>query len=304
MLGGLLLDMAVVLVLAVAMAGGVHRGGLRELLALGGWLAGGILAVLYYPALRERLAGLVGDPALADWAAVLVILVVIAATIALMDSLLRRLLRRGGDHRDPLLGLVAGTARGVMLLLVALALAHRTSLPERQIWSQSQLLGHTEAMAMGMRAHLPAPFADWLAFSREGPDSRRVILNRDSRGHYVGLAYVNGLPVEVLVDTGATVMMIPAHLGARLGELPAYEPFNAKTVTGEVTARRTVIDALKIGPVVLHDVEASLVASPHDTVLLGMSVLNRLSFQQLPDGLLLEQSLQGVPESFGRLLGQ
>ncbi len=298
MLGGLLLDLLIVITLAVSVVAGVSRGGLREIIALAGWALAAVIGMIWFEPLSVWLDGLFAEPGVGPWAAVLLILVLAAATISLVDVLLHLLLRRHDRQaRDPLLGLAVGLTRGLLLVLVAVGLAHQTSLPERQVWMNSQLLSHVEALVLELRPRLPDAVASLLIPRQERQGGRRVVLPKDSRGHYVGQAQVNGVVVDLLVDTGATVMMIPAHLADRLGRLRPGESFNAKTVTGEVTARSTTINDLRIGPILLRDVEASLVPSPHDTVLLGMSVLNRLSFIQVPDGLVLEQG--GPVEALG-----
>ena len=127
----------------------------------------------------------------------------------------------------------------------------------------------------------------------EGEAVRRVILARDSRGHYLANVWINGMPVNALVDTGATVVMIPAHMQDELG-LRTGDSFPVTTATGQVIAHHTMIDTFKLGPIVLHDVEAALVFSLHDSVLIGMSLLLRLHFQQTADGLLLQQTRSGL----------
>jgi aspartyl protease family protein len=178
--------------------------------------------------------------------------------------------------------------RGMLVVTLVVILAHRTALPDRLAWHQSQFVGYAEALALSLRTHLPAEVAEQIQLRNSEQFGKAIVLPRDSRGHYVARAWLNGMPVEALVDTGATMVMVPAHLQHKLS-LEAGRSFSVNTATGQAMAQQTIIDAIKIGPVLLHDVEAALVPSPKDTVLVGMSFLLKTRFQQTTDGLLLEQ---------------
>ncbi|MDQ2696581.1 MAG: CvpA family protein [Pseudomonadota bacterium] len=290
MYNGLLIDLIIITVLATAIASGISRGALREALSLGLWLAVIGAAVLHFERATAWLGLWIDDPAWRAWAAAIAILVAAAAVLGLVDRwLARREARRGRRGHDLLLGMVFGVLRGLLLILLVVVLFQRTPLPDRLAWSQSQLIGYAEVLALAARQRLPAELGRRIVLRDEIRPGRRVVLNQDSRGHYVAKVWLNGMPVQGLVDTGATAVMIPAHMQEKLGLVPG-EAYPANTATGQVTARQTVIDAVKLGPIVLHDVEGALVPSTNDIVLLGMSLLLRLSFRQTVDGLLLEES--------------
>lgn len=114
-----------------------------------------------------------------------------------------------------------------------------------------------------------------------------LILKRSRDGHYVFPGTINGRPVTFLLDTGATLVSVPAPLGGALG-LEAGAPMRAVTANGSVTTRATRIDTLAFGPFEVRDVPASLnPGMVGDQVLLGMSVLKHLEFTQRGDTLLL-----------------
>jgi aspartyl protease family protein len=52
---------------------------------------------------------------------------------------------------------------------------------------------------------------------RETSGYREALLAADARGQYAAEALVNGLPVRMLVDTGATDVVVSASTAARLG---------------------------------------------------------------------------------------
>jgi aspartyl protease family protein len=114
-----------------------------------------------------------------------------------------------------------------------------------------------------------------------------LVLKRSRDGHYVFPGMINGRPVTFLLDTGATLVSVPAHLAGELG-LKAGAHQQSVTANGTVATRATRVDALAFGPFTLQGVPASLnPGMADDQVLLGMSVLKHLEFSQRGDTLIL-----------------
>jgi aspartyl protease family protein len=114
-----------------------------------------------------------------------------------------------------------------------------------------------------------------------------LVLKRSSDGHYVFPGTINGQPVTFLLDTGATLVSVPAHLAGEL-RLKAGAHQQSITANGTVVTRATRVDALAFGPFDLRGVPASLnPGMGGDQVLLGMSVLKHLEFTQRGDTLIL-----------------
>lgn len=115
-----------------------------------------------------------------------------------------------------------------------------------------------------------------LALSRTGGE---VELRRGWDGHYRADAEVNGVPVRMMVDTGATIVLIPEELaddfGLDLGALDYSLP--VATANGPSAVAPVRIASLRIGSIVLHGVDAA-VARPGrlQFPLLGMSFLERM----------------------------
>jgi len=122
---------------------------------------------------------------------------------------------------------------------------------------------------------------------RVAQDTAELVLRRNRMGHYVAPGVINGQPVTFLLDTGATVVSVPAHLGPALGLVPGTHQ-RVMTANGEVIARATRIEELGLGPFRLREVRAHLnPGMGGDQVLLGMSVLRQLEFTQRGDTLTL-----------------
>ena len=93
--------------------------------------------------------------------------------------------------------------------------------------------------------------------------------------------------MEFLLDTGASDVAIPARLAERMG-LRRGPAVQYQTANGVVTAYRTLLDSVSIGPIVIRDVPASINPGMQDMeILLGMSVLKRIEFTQRGDTLIL-----------------
>lgn len=122
---------------------------------------------------------------------------------------------------------------------------------------------------------------------RAAQGATELVLRRNRMGHYVAPGLINGQPVTFLLDTGATVVSVPAHLGPTLGLAPGARQ-RVMTANGEVIARATRIEELGLGPFRLRQVRAHLnPGMSGDQVLLGMSVLRQLEFTQRGDTLTL-----------------
>ena len=114
-----------------------------------------------------------------------------------------------------------------------------------------------------------------------------VVLKRSRDGHYIFPGTINGRPVSFLLDTGATLVSVPAHRAEELG-LAAGAHQQSVTANGTVVTRATRVEALAFGPFVMRGVPASLnPGMAGDQVLLGMSVLKHLEFTQRGDTLIL-----------------
>ena len=122
-----------------------------------------------------------------------------------------------------------------------------------------------------------------------GSGAARVVLQRNRAGHYVANGALNGVAVEFIVDTGATDVAVSATVARRAG-LKAGRAIQVATANGLTVAYATRIAQLELGNIVEQDVRATIVPGMGDLeVLLGMSFLKRLDFQQRGDQLRLEQ---------------
>jgi clan AA aspartic protease (TIGR02281 family) len=115
------------------------------------------------------------------------------------------------------------------------------------------------------------------------------IIEAGPHGHFLLEAVVNGVPIDFLVDTGAShvVLTIPdaRRLGITANDLEFTQEF--QSANGTVRAAPVELRELRIGQLSLFDLEASVNGGPLPISLLGMSFLQRLSSYEVADGRLI-----------------
>lgn len=122
---------------------------------------------------------------------------------------------------------------------------------------------------------------------------RSVILKANRRHHYLIDGKINGHKVRFMLDTGASSVAVPANLAKKLGLTKLY-PATVNTASGTVKAHLSRLRRLEIGPIQLSNVGAVIIPRDEDppVILLGMSALKRLEFQQNEGELILTQRLK------------
>lgn len=105
-----------------------------------------------------------------------------------------------------------------------------------------------------------------------------VNVRKAADGHYHVIAEVNGERIEMLVDTGASTVVLPASVAKDLGvdvdALSFTTPFD--TANGRVMGANFRLKVVDIGGIVRRNVSASVVPDLGKP-LLGMSFINTLS---------------------------
>jgi aspartyl protease family protein len=124
--------------------------------------------------------------------------------------------------------------------------------------------------------------------SASGP--RTVTVRKDRRGHFQVEATINGRRMDLMVDTGASVIALTRRDAQRIGVNPAPRDFTAevRTANGTVRAAPTRLDAVEISGIVVRNVAALVV--PDEALsenLLGLSFLSRLRRYEYSDGRLV-----------------
>ena len=141
------------------------------------------------------------------------------------------------------------------------------------------------AAPAGVAADVPSPQPE----ARQTSGYREALLEADARGQYGADALVNGAPVRMLVDTGASDVFVSAATAARLGLVASGGRRRAiQTANGRSTASPVVLSEVSFGGLFMNDVEALILApEAGDINLLGESFLKRLLSVEQRDGMLI-----------------
>jgi aspartyl protease family protein len=133
------------------------------------------------------------------------------------------------------------------------------------------------ASAKGGRPVSPPPAA--------ASPANRSVFTANPQGHVILNAAVNGVPIRMLVDTGASLMTLtPADAraaGINLRELV----FNGhvQTANGPANIAPVMLREVRIGQLSVYDVPAAVLENLNVS-LLGMSFLGRLQGYEMRDG--------------------
>ncbi|MDA1107981.1 MAG: TIGR02281 family clan AA aspartic protease [Proteobacteria bacterium] len=119
-----------------------------------------------------------------------------------------------------------------------------------------------------------------------------VTIIRNPQGMFATVGTINGLTVNVLVDTGATLVAMNSAEAKRLGINYRLngQPTTASTASGIAPAYVVKLTKVKVGDIELREVDGMVIEglSPPE-VLLGMSFLGRLEMQHSGQTMLLKQ---------------
>jgi aspartyl protease family protein len=87
--------------------------------------------------------------------------------------------------------------------------------------------------------------------------------------------------VRFLIDTGATMIALPARDAERMGiDYRKGQSGMSNTANGMVSVYRVSLDTVRLGNIELQAVDAVIFERGLDTALLGMSFLNRVDMKR------------------------
>ena len=163
-------------------------------------------------------------------------------------------------------------------------------------------ISHFETLKTGAEQMLGLPTASEVAEARRTvrtPPATKPV-NRDSvveieaerNGHFNIEADINGRSIPVMIDTGATMVVLSYEDAERAGLLLSDKDFTRSVSTANGVARvaPVTLDRVSIGNITVRDVPAAVAESGRlRTSLLGMTFLSRLSRFDMRSGRLVLQ---------------
>lgn len=121
----------------------------------------------------------------------------------------------------------------------------------------------------------PAFAADLSSTPGAVAPKRTLIVEQAGDGLFYVEAKVNGAPVQFVVDTGSSVVILSAGDAARAG-VGADAPVAVETAGGAAAMRRARIDRVVLAGRMLSSVDAAIVNKNLNVSLLGQSALSQL----------------------------
>jgi aspartyl protease family protein len=109
----------------------------------------------------------------------------------------------------------------------------------------------------------------------------------DYRGHYVVHPSIDNFRVKMLVDTGASIVALTAEDARNLGLKPSASDYSMSlsTANGTVRAARVMLREVRLGEIVVRNVEAVVMPPGALTMsLLGTSFLGKLQGYEVQTG--------------------
>ena len=103
----------------------------------------------------------------------------------------------------------------------------------------------------------------------------------DGGGHFLTTGNINGTSVKFLVDTGASNVSLGASDARRIGiDISKGQQGFVNTANGQASVTLVKLDTVRVGEIVLNNVDALVHQQDMPFALLGMSFLNRMEMQR------------------------
>jgi len=118
-----------------------------------------------------------------------------------------------------------------------------------------------------------------------------VTLSAGSNGHFFTQGQINGRAVQLVVDTGASVVSLSEADAQRIGldYRTSGRPVRMSTANGVIPGWQIKLTSVRVGDVMVYDVDAVVSAGSMPYVLLGNSFLSRFQMTRNNDQMVLEK---------------
>ena len=108
-----------------------------------------------------------------------------------------------------------------------------------------------------------------------------IVMTAGSGGHFVAEGSINGRAVRFMVDTGATSVAMSIAEAEHIGlNYHHGQRMYVGTANGNVPAYKVRLAEVRVGDVVVYDIEAMVVPAQMEFILLGNSFLTRFQMKR------------------------
>jgi aspartyl protease family protein len=119
----------------------------------------------------------------------------------------------------------------------------------------------------------------------------QTVLTADARGHFFALARINGIPVQGIIDTGATHISLSAVEAQRLGiDYLRGQPGTSHTANGIIKVYVVNLAHVQIGDIAFANVTGSVRMDNSAVTLIGMSFLRHVDMRRSGNTLTLSRA--------------
>lgn len=123
-----------------------------------------------------------------------------------------------------------------------------------------------------------------------GAGGNKVVLTAGSGGHFVTQGQINGRTMQLVVDTGATMVSLSVADAERIGlNYKGGQAGHVSTANGVIPAWRTRLDSVRVGDVTVYGVDALVSSGSMPYVLLGNSYLSHFQMTRSNEQMVLEK---------------
>jgi aspartyl protease family protein len=123
-----------------------------------------------------------------------------------------------------------------------------------------------------------------------GDSASQIVLTAGPGGHFITNGSINGKSVRFMVDTGATTVAMSQADAERIGlNYRNGQTAYVRTANGQVSVHRVTLSSVRINGVQVYDVDATVLPSQMDFVLLGNSYLTRFQMKRENDRMTLDK---------------
>ncbi len=158
-------DFIVLAILAVSAMLGLLRGLVKEVLSLVAYLSAFVAAIWWGPTVYVWLERLIASSLLRLGVAYATVFIIVLLVMGLVNMMLAAIIRATGlTPADQGLGAMFGLARGLLIVLVLVALAGYTPLPQEPWWRGAMLASTATQAVKHIKSWLPPSLAAWLPY--------------------------------------------------------------------------------------------------------------------------------------------
>jgi membrane protein required for colicin V production len=158
-----ILDWCVIAFLAGSVLLGLLRGGVKEVLGLGGWIGGMVFAFLGAPLIAPLLENVIASSNLRWLAAFIIIFIAIRLLAWSLGKLLAEIIAAAKlGAVDKLIGAIFGVFRAVVITLVVAFLCMMTRMPGTPLWQSSTSAPIIQNLVIALTPFLPVDAQRWI----------------------------------------------------------------------------------------------------------------------------------------------